>query len=53
MAFMFETCYLMKLTDHSKNPDLQDQTYVQDSWGKLKKHFDPTQKQHSFEVVSE
>ena len=44
MAFMFETCYMMKLTSHASNPDNIDLTYVQDSWSNPKKKFDPTKK---------
>ena len=44
MAFMFETCFLMKLTDHAKDPANEDATYVDDAWGSLKKHFDPSKK---------
>jgi len=41
MAFMFETCYLMNLTEYSMNPLIKDDTYVPSSYGGLIKHFDP------------
>jgi len=43
MAFMFETCYLMNVTDYAKDPNNQDQTYIQESWGGLKKFFNPSE----------
>ena len=44
MAFMFETCFLMKLTDYSCREENMDKTYVSDSYSGLKKHFDPNNK---------
>jgi homogentisate 1,2-dioxygenase len=44
MAFMFETCYMVKVTDHAKNPENIDLSYAQDSWGHIEKHFDPSKK---------
>lgn len=34
-AFMFETCFMMKLTDYACKDENMDKTYVQDSYGKL------------------
>jgi homogentisate 1,2-dioxygenase len=44
MAFMFETCYMMKVTEHSMEKENRDLTYVEDSWSNLKKKFDPSKK---------
>lgn len=44
MAFMFETCYMMKLTDYAVNPEHQDTTYVKDSYSQMIRHFDPSLK---------
>lgn len=44
MAFMFETCFMMKVTDHAMKEENRDLTYVKDSWSGLKKKFDPTKK---------
>lgn len=44
IAFMFETCFLMKLTDYAQKEENLDVTYVKDSYGQLQKHFDPTKK---------
>jgi len=44
MAFMFETCFMMKITDHALREENRDLTYVKDSWEDLKKKFDPTKK---------
>ena len=44
IAFMFETCYMMKLTDYSCKPENMDSTYVEDSYSGLKKHFNPNKK---------
>lgn len=42
MAFMFETCYMMKITDYAANSESQDTTYVKDSYSKMIRHFDMT-----------
>ena len=39
MAFMFETCYLMKLTSHALDPKNLDNEYYK-CWEGLTKHFD-------------
>lgn len=44
MAFMFETCYMMKLTDYAASPEHQDTTYVQDSYSTMTRHFDKSKK---------
>ena len=44
LAFMFETCYMMKLTDYSCKEENMDATYVDDSYSGLKKHFNPNKK---------
>lgn len=44
IAFMFETCYMMKLTDYSCKEENMDLTYVEHSYSGLKKTFDPTKK---------
>jgi len=43
MAFMFETCYLLKLTKYSTDPENVDNEYYK-CWETLTKHFDPTRK---------
>jgi homogentisate 1,2-dioxygenase len=32
MAFMFETCYLMKVTEYALDPSNIDINYAKDSW---------------------
>jgi homogentisate 1,2-dioxygenase len=44
IAFMFETCYMMKLSDHACLKENMDETYVSDSYGDLKKNFNPNQR---------
>mmetsp|Transcript_38527 Transcript_38527/g.36897 ORF Transcript_38527/g.36897 Transcript_38527/m.36897 type:complete len:218 (-) Transcript_38527:31-684(-) len=39
MAFMFETCYMIKLSDYAVNPANLDNDYYK-CWQKLEKHFD-------------
>lgn len=41
IAFMFETCYMVKLSDYANEADNMDATYVQDSYGKLRNNFTP------------
>lgn len=41
IAFMFETCYMMKLTNYACKEENMDTTYVHDSYSGLKKHFNP------------
>jgi homogentisate 1,2-dioxygenase len=43
MAFMFETTFLMKLTDYSKTQN-KDEEYIQHSWATLRKNFNPNLK---------
>jgi len=52
MAFMFETCFMMKVTEHACQPDIKDNNYVKDSWSTLKKHFNPNKKAHALEEES-
>jgi homogentisate 1,2-dioxygenase len=42
MAFMFESCYMVGVTDWglSKCSKLQDK-YAEESWGSLQDHFQP------------
>ena len=44
MAFMFETCYMMKLTNYAANHDHQDTSYVPDTYSKMIRHFDSSMK---------
>jgi homogentisate 1,2-dioxygenase len=41
MAFMFETCYILKITEYANNPDIIDINYAKDSWSGFKKNFNP------------
>ena len=43
MAFMFETCYIMKLSDHAVNEQHLDTEYYK-CWEGLAKHFDKNMK---------
>ena len=43
MAFMFETAYMMKLTDYAVNPNHIDDEYYK-CWEPLVKHFDKNMK---------
>lgn len=43
MAFMFETCYQVKITKWAFE-NLNDASYIEDSWTKLPKKFNPEQK---------
>ena len=44
IAFMFETCYMVRLTDYSCQEQNMDSTYVADTWTKMNKTFDPSKK---------
>lgn len=39
MAFMFETCYMLKISQYANKEENMDMTYLGDSWGGMKKHF--------------
>ena len=39
MAFMFETCYIMKITEFANKPENIDIDYAKESWGEFKKYF--------------
>lgn len=41
IAFMFETCYMMKLTEHACKEENMDASYVKDSYSGLKRNFNP------------
>jgi len=44
IAFMFESTYLFKLTDYACKKENMCEDYVKETYGDLKKHFDPTKK---------
>ena len=40
MAFMFETCFLMKMSDYAYSNN-KDESYIEHSWTSLEKTFNP------------
>ena len=44
IAFMLETCFMMKLSEYACRPENMDSTYVVDSYSGLQKKFDPNNK---------